>query len=85
MGKCKAKAIQTVQAHSGIINCIQYPVQTWHIQSRSISRNMTYSKPETYSEHWFIQNPGVLKTVAYSKPKAYSDIYDEKDLQKSVL
>ena len=46
---------------------------------------MTYSKPETYSEHWFIQNPGVLKTVAYSKPKAYSDIYDEKDLQKSVL
>ena len=81
MGKCKAKAIQTDLGTFRYNQLYSIPCANLANQSRSISRNMTYSKPETYSEPWFIQNPGVLKTVAYSKLKAYSDIYNVKHLR----
>ena len=38
-----------------------------------ISRTLTYSEPEAYSEPWYIQNPAIFRTLAYSKFVAYSE------------
>ena len=82
MGKCKTEAIQTDfitlshnQAYPEIIQAYSKPCVT--MAQRGISRTLTYSKSETYSEIWYIQNPGMFRTLAYSKSKAYSDIYNE--------
>ena len=38
-----------------------------------ISRTLTYSEPEAYSEPWYIQDPAIFRTLAYSKFEAYSE------------
>ena len=49
-----------------IFRHIQSPIQPWHI-SRGISRTLTYSAPEAYSEPWHIQNPGLFRAPVYSE------------------
>ena len=86
MGECKAKAIQTnlgtfrhnqtypgiIQAYSGIFRTLCYPDIFYNC---GISRTLTYSEPEAYSEPWYIQDPAIFRTLAYSKFEAYSEPY----------
>ena len=72
MGECKAKAIQTnlctfrhnqrnpriIQACSGIFRTLRYPDIFYNC---GISRTLTYSEPEAYSELWYIQNPAIFR------------------------
>ena len=68
MGKCKTEAIQTDfitlspnQAYPEIIQAYSKPYVT--LAQRGISRTLTYSKSETYSEIWYIQNPGMFRHI----------------------
>ena len=72
MGECKAKAIQAnlgtfrhnqtypriIQAYSGIFRTLCYPDIFYNY---GISRTLTYSEPEAYSEPRYIQNAGIFK------------------------
>ena len=62
----KQKPSRQIQAHSGIIKRIQNPE---YIHRRGISRTLTSSKPEIYSEPWYIQNPGVFENSCIFKTK----------------
>ena len=84
MGEYKAKAIQTnlgsfrrnqiypgiMQAYSGIFRTLCHPDIFYNC---GISRTLTYSEPEAYSEPCYIQNPAIFRTLAYSKFEAYSE------------
>ena len=68
MGKCKTNAIQTDlytfrhnQAYPGIIQAYSKPCATLAYLEPGISRTVTYSKSETYSEPRYIQNSGIFK------------------------
>ena len=77
MAKCKTKAIQTnlgtfrhtytypgiIHAHSGIFRALCYT----DIFKTGISRTLTYSETETYTESRHIHNPGIFKTPPCSK------------------
>ena len=77
MGECKTKAIQTnlgtfrhnqtypgiIQAYSGIFRTLCYPDIFYNC---GISRTLTYSEPEAYSEPWHIHNPGIVRNSVYS-------------------
>ena len=67
MGECKTKAIQ---AYLGIFRTLCYPDIFYNC---GISRTLTYSEPEAYSEPRYIQNPAIFRTLAYSKFEAYSE------------
>ena len=72
MSECKAKAIQTnlgtfrrnqahpgiIQVYSGIFRTLCYPDIFYNC---GISRTLTYSEPEAYSEPRYIQNVGKFK------------------------
>ena len=76
MGERKAKAIQTnlvtfrhnqaypgiIQAYSGIFRTLCYPDIFCNC---GISRTLTYSEPEAYSETWYIQNQyiNIFRTI----------------------
>ena len=78
MGEYKTKAIQTdlgtfrhnqaypgiIQAYSGIFRTLCYPDMFYNC---GISRTLTYSEPEAYSEPWRIHNPGIFRTSADSE------------------
>ena len=84
MGKCKAKTIQTnlgtfrhnqtypeiIQTYSGTFRTLCYPDIFYNC---GISRTLTYSELEAYSEPWYIKNPAIFRTRAYSKFEAYSE------------
>ena len=86
MGECKAKAIQAnlgtfrhnqtypriIQAYSGIFRTLCYPDIFYNY---GISRTLTYSEPEAYSEPRYIQNAGVFKIWGIFR--TLSHIYDE--------
>ena len=86
MCECKATNIQTnlgtfrhnqtypgiIQAYSGIFRTLCYPDIFYNC---GISRTLTYSEPEAYSEPWYIQDPAIFRTLAYSKFEAYSEPY----------
>ena len=72
----KQKPFRHIQANSGIIRHIQEFFR--HIQAYSeacvtlaqnhdISRALTYSLREGYSESWHIHNPGIFRTPVYSE------------------
>ena len=77
MGECKAKSILTnlgtlrhnqtypgiIQAYSGIFRTLCYPDIFYNC---GISRTLTYSESEAYSEPWYIQNSAILRTLAYT-------------------
>ena len=76
----KQKPFRQIQAHSGMIRIKTYSIPCVNLTQQSrVSRTMTYSKPETYSEPWYIQNLEILETVAYPQPKAstMSNIFDD--------
>ena len=72
MGECKAKAIQTslgsfrhnqtypgiMQAYSGIFRTLCHPDIFYNC---GISRTLTYSEPEAYSEPRYIQSVVIFK------------------------
>ena len=73
MGKQKTKAIQTDlstfrhnQAYPGIIQV------TMEYLEPGISRTLTWSEPEAYSEPWHIHNPAIFRALGYSKSEIYS-------------
>ena len=96
MGECKAKAIQTnlgtfrhnqtyagiIQAYSAIFRTLCYPDIFYN---RGISRTLTYSEPEAYSEPWHIQNPAIFRTLAYSKFEAYSEPCRTSKMKRSLF
>ena len=77
MGECKAKSILTnlgtlshnqtypgiIQAYSGIFRTLCYPDIFYNC---GISRTLTYSESEAYSEPWYIQNSAIFRTLAYT-------------------
>ena len=86
MGECKAKAIQTnlgtfrhnqtypgiIQAYSGIIRTLCHPDVFYNC---GISRTLTYSEPNGYSERWYIQNADIFKISGIFR--TLSNIYAE--------
>ena len=76
MDECKTKAIQTNlgtfrhnQTYPGIIqayleHCFSLKFHTYNC---GISRTLTFSEPEAYSEPRHIHNPGIFRTPIYSE------------------
>ena len=64
----------TIRAHSGIFR---------PLRNLGIFRDLSYSKPEAYSEPWYIQNPRMFRTLVYSEPWSIQN--PTKHLRWSVL